>query len=311
MKYSFILIAFNEEHSIADCIKSVTRQDQLTDSYEIIVFNDGSTDRTEEIVNELAKKNSKIKLIGDGQNHGRGYGRLKGVEASNGQYVAMIDADILLPKTWLSDCLKSIKNYDIVGGIAVPDGDVAYIHRRFKLSANPVMGSTTITGNNGLYRSELFQKVNFNPTLREGEDVDFNHRANAAGFSAYCIPGLTVEHHESKSFLRSLQWLFISGIGATRQLFNFKEIRLPDIAFFGFTVIILLTLISIVALSITKAILILPLCYAILSSTLHLHGKFQLSKNPVQSLFACIVNSIFILSYYAGRIIGIFNRRIL
>ena len=172
MKYSFVVIAFNEQENIVACIESILALQELGKSFEILIMDDGSKDRTTELVKTLSETEGRIKLITDGRNHGRGYGRWRGVRSSTGEYVVMVDADVILPKDWLANCLKHIKDYDIVGGVAVPDGDVAYVYRRFQLQPKVVVGSTTITGNNGLYKRAVFAKLNFDKNLRDGEDVD-------------------------------------------------------------------------------------------------------------------------------------------
>ena len=58
--FSFIIPAHNEEDVIKDCIESIEKQPEK--NYEIVVTNDGSTDKTRKIVEELMEKNPKIKL---------------------------------------------------------------------------------------------------------------------------------------------------------------------------------------------------------------------------------------------------------
>lgn len=306
MKYSFVLIAFNEQNTIAACIASILAQQQLGGQYEILVVDDGSTDDTRAIVATLAKQNKHITLVSDGRNHGRGYGRYQGVRHASGDYVIMVDTDILLPEDWLATCLKHSDAYDVVGGIAVPDGDAAYVYRRFKLRPKTVMGSTTITGNNGLYRRAIFDKVNFDPQLREGEDVDFNHRSQAAGFSSFCVPGLTVEHQEHKSFLRSMQWLYQSGVGATRQLFRFKQVRLPDLAFAA-TALSLVAAIGLLTIVGNPFGFVVPLAGITGTAFMHLRSKFELPLGQIASVLGALgVNSILITCYFAGRLAGPF-----
>jgi len=306
MKYSFVLIAFNEQENIISCINSILAQDGLGDSYEIIVVDDGSRDHTSEHVLRMAAENPKIKLVSDGKNHGRGFGRFTGVNKSSGDFVIMVDADILLPDHWLQTCLENIEGHDVVGGIAVPDGDVAYIYRKFKLEPKTIMGSTTITGNNGMYKRKVFSKVTFDKNLREGEDVDFNHRASTEGFVEYCIPGLTVEHQESKSFVRSVQWLYQSGIGATRQLIRFREVRLPDLAFFA-TLLSTICAIILTILTSTGLWFLVPMLGLLGASFMHVRGKFSLGRDTAASnVGAILVDTLLIFSYYVGRLVGPF-----
>ncbi|HEX8182285.1 MAG TPA: glycosyltransferase family 2 protein [Candidatus Saccharimonadales bacterium] len=305
MKYSFVLIAYNEAENIINCIQSIEHLQELGNSYEIVVVDDGSQDQTASMVRAYAKKKRKVRLVSDGKNHGRGYGRYRGVEVSTGDYIVMVDADIIMPKAWLTSTLPYMKTHDVAGGIAVPDGDVAFIYRRFKLKPKTVMGSTTITGNNGIYKRRVFAEAQFDPKLREGEDVDFNHSLSKTQYSAICVPGLTVEHQEHKSFPKSMQWLYQSGIGATRQLIRYKEIRLPDIAF-GLT---FMTFIVAVTFTITAGrwiAFLIPLLGVLGASFLHLRGKFNFSlRTCVLSAGSLFTDAIFIICYYMGRVTGI------
>ncbi len=303
---SFIVIAYNEEKNIAYCIKSIEKQYKLEKNYEIIIVDDGSKDNTTKIINELKKKNHAIKIVTDGKNHGRGYSRYIGTKLVKGDYIAMIDADIILPAKWLFTCLKYIKHYDVVGGIALPYGDVAYIHQKFRLKLKKIKGSVIITGNNGLYNRAILKKVNFNKQLREGEDVDFNYHLISKGFTNFCIQQLIVKHQEHKSFIRSLNYFYESGIGATRQLINFKKIRMPDIAFIS---TLLFTIIALIASMKTNnnILFILPLVCLIVTSFMHLQSKFNLtSYNKIIILGASLANAILIICYYIGRIVGPF-----
>ncbi len=302
MTYSFVLIAYNEASNIIACIESILAQEELGESYEILVVDDGSRDETRVLVADFARTNSHIRLLGDGKNHGRGYGRYTGVNASTGAYIIMVDADILLPPHWLVRALEAVQTHDVVGGIAVPDGDVAYIYRRFRLRPKTVMGTTTITGNNGMYKRSVFQKLNFDKALREGEDVDFNNRAAALGIQEHTVPGLTVEHHEHKSFARSMAWLYQSGIGATRQLHRFHEIRLPDLAFAA-TVAALVVAIAVQLVTGQAWWYGVPLLGVVGASALHVRGKFELPIQRTPTLgVAILTNSVLIACYYLGRL---------
>jgi len=80
----------------------------------------------------------------------------------------MVDADIYLPPTWLATCLVYLEEYDALGGIAVPDGDVTFLYNKFRLVPIGAPATTTITGNNGLYRRRVFENAQFDePSRRE------------------------------------------------------------------------------------------------------------------------------------------------
>jgi len=270
---SFVVIAYNEENHIRRCLEAIAAQDGLG-AHEIIVVDDGSTDATAEIVREMRATNDSLRLV-DQPNRGRGAARAAGVEAAVGDLIAMVDADICLPHGWLATCLASIDGHDVVGGTAVPDGDVTFLYKTFRLTPLGAAATTMITGNNGLYRSQVFEHVRFDEQLRDGEDIDINHKLLDRGYSLICIPGLQVEHREDKSLLASVAWLYQSGRGATRQLFRYRLIRTPDIAFGGAVAVAATSWLS--RSRYPWLARLLPLSYLLVASERHLHGRFEAS----------------------------------
>lgn len=73
MKISIVVPVYNVELYLADCLESILLQD--FEDYEVICVNDGSTDRSLEILREYAEKNRKIKLINNAVNGGLSYSR--------------------------------------------------------------------------------------------------------------------------------------------------------------------------------------------------------------------------------------------
>lgn len=302
---SFVVIAFNEEQNILACLDAILTLRELA-AEEILVVDDGSTDDTPSLVDTYCRSHPTVRRITQA-NAGRGAARAAGVAATTGRLLAMVDADICLPEHWLIECLAAIEDHDVVGGTAVPDGDVAYLYRRFGLEALPAPSTTTITGNNGLYRREVFATVTFNPALRNGEDIDLNHQLAAKGWRSACIPGLLVVHREDKSFLASLHWLFESGVGASGQLARYRELRAPDVAFAGMCCT--LAAAAVVARSgRCRVALALPPAYLGASATRHMVAKFALRHTPgYVARFAAATGADMALlgAYYAGRAAGL------
>lgn len=304
-KVSFTIIAYNEEKNIANCINSILNQDGLK-NYEIVIVNDASKDKTAEIVKEFSKRNKRIRLIDLKENKGRGNARFVAINNAKGEYIASIDADIMLPKHWLEVCLSKMKKYDAVGGTAIPDGDVAYIYKTFKLIPKVVAHTVETTGSNSMFKSIIFKKVKPNFNLRGGYDCDLNIRLKKAGFKAKSIEGLIVRHEEDVNFKGSIRRMNLFGEGATNLLFKMKKVRIADLAFFGFLFVVL----SSILLSIFHNLLyglILFLSYLLIASTLHLYTKFRLNK-IWKFILAVFVNSFFLFIYYIGRIKGFFKK---
>src|SRR5580698_6948305 len=129
---SFVVIAFNEESNIENCLCSILAQTGAQ-VREVIVVDDASTDGTTDRVRQVGRDSPAVTLVRLPVNGGRGNARAVGVARAHGDFVAMVDADIVLPPNWLQECLGSIDGVGAVGGKAVPDGDVAYLYRTFGL----------------------------------------------------------------------------------------------------------------------------------------------------------------------------------
>lgn len=110
---SVIVPVYNAEKYLKKCLDSLNKQ--TLETIEIICINDGSTDKSLEILNDYAKKDSRIKVISK-ENGGAGSARNVGLENVNGKYVAFVDAD-----DWVdSDIFEKLynlsesKNTDII-----------------------------------------------------------------------------------------------------------------------------------------------------------------------------------------------------
>ncbi len=102
---SIVIPAFNEAGRIAESMQKIDayiRQSRLP--AEIIVVDDGSKDATSEIVRRLGIKG--LRLIRNGENHGKGYTVRQGVLAASGKYVLFTDADLSAPIDELSRLLE-------------------------------------------------------------------------------------------------------------------------------------------------------------------------------------------------------------
>ena len=303
---SFLVIAHNEEAVISDCISSITAQDGGA-TFEIVVVDDGSTDHTASLVMGIAANWPQITLVRHPKNMGRGAARSTGIAAVRADLVAMVDADILLPKHWLQQCCIAISEAgaDAVGGIAVPDGDVTYVQNKFALTPKVAPPTVFVSGSNGLYRRRVFEMVAVDPSLAEGEDVALNYAMAAVGLRCQTIRDLLVEHRESKGFLESLLWLYQSGKGATRQLARYRQVRAPDIALAGLVATIIASLIASGRGVDRRVAWALPCAYLIAVTGTHMVRKFEFRGSAVRFVLATATYAIFIGSYFAGRIVGI------
>jgi glycosyltransferase involved in cell wall biosynthesis len=305
-RVSFAVIAYNEQKNIGctlDAILALSGFD--ADAYEVIVVNDGSDDRTAEVVMECAQREPRIRLINLPRNCGRGYARRTSIAAAQGEFIAMVDADVILPPDWLVHAKAALNGHDAVSGTAVPDGDAAYVCRSCRLVPRVVGHTTAVTGSNALYRRRVFDVVDFNPSLREGEDVALNKAATRHGLSFATVPGLLVEHIEHKTFSDSLRWLFVTGRGATRQLLTYRQMRIPDLATGAFVAGVAVGIV--VALSVSPLSgAAIPVALHLAISTLHVRTRFEIPLTRWRRVSAAItITGALLLAYFAGRLAGL------
>lgn len=106
MKISIIIPAYNVEQYIQTCIESVLQQSYR--NIEVIIINDGSSDRTGEICNIYQKQDNRVKVIHK-DNSGVSDSRNVGLNLSTGDYVCFIDSDDWIEQDYLNDVSKVLK----------------------------------------------------------------------------------------------------------------------------------------------------------------------------------------------------------
>lgn len=92
MKLSIIIAAYNGDLYLDKCIESCITQDIHNSEYEVIIVNDGSTDRTKEIAESWASKHDNIVVV-NRENGGLTEARNTGLRAARGEYIWFMDGD--------------------------------------------------------------------------------------------------------------------------------------------------------------------------------------------------------------------------
>lgn len=168
---SVIIPVYGVEKYIAQCLESVINQTYK--NLEIIVINDGTKDRSADIANEYAAKDSRIKVY-DFKNGGLSVARNRGLEIATGEYISYLDSDDWLDTKMYETLLETaMKNEaDMVKcGIIETNGaaeekitfsDVKIINNeQHKAFENYFKGILWTLAWNGLYKRELAKKVKF------------------------------------------------------------------------------------------------------------------------------------------------------
>lgn len=109
---SVIVPVYNVESYLEECIDSIINQ--TLDTFELILVNDGSTDKSPDICNEYAKKDNRIKVIHK-ENEGASSARNTGLDIANGKYISFIDSDDIIERTMFEEAINNMNkdNSDI------------------------------------------------------------------------------------------------------------------------------------------------------------------------------------------------------
>ena len=117
MKISVIIPCFNEESSLPVLYKRLTENLKKTDrEYEILFVDDGSKDKTLSIIKDFAKADNSVRFISLSRNFGKESAMYAGFCNANGDYVAVMDADLQDPPELIPDMVRILDegNFDCV-----------------------------------------------------------------------------------------------------------------------------------------------------------------------------------------------------
>lgn len=201
-KISVIIPIYNAEKYLKECFCSVLNQTEK--DIEIICIDDGSTDKSKEIINEFKKKDGRIITLFQ-KNKGSGIARNEGIELSKGEYLAFLDADDYYPSSNTLETMykkASKKNAQICGGALIFD-----LNGKTSVDNNPKSSFKKDTFINyadyqwsyGYYRyifkSDLIKKnqIRF-PNLLRYQDPPFLMEAMLKARSFYAIIDKTYCH---------------------------------------------------------------------------------------------------------------------
>jgi GT2 family glycosyltransferase len=222
-RVSVVVCSYNGERTIRDCMEGLARLDYP--NFEVIVVNDGSTDRTARIASEYD-----VRLIST-HNRGLSAARNTGLEAADGEIVAYTDDDARPDPHWLYYLAHSFRKYGFaaVGGPNVaPAGDGLVADCVANAPGGPVhvllsdRVAEHIPGCNMSFRREVLQEVGgFDPVYRvAGDDVDLCWRVQERGGTLGFHPSALVWHHH-RNYVRTY-WRQQQGYGKAEALLEAK-----------------------------------------------------------------------------------------
>lgn len=175
VKVTIGLPIYNAEKYLKSAINSILNQSFK--NFELIITDDGSTDRSLEIIKSF--NDQSIKIISDGENKGLGFRLNEQINLAEGKYFARMDADdIMFPNRILEQInyLESNPEIDVVGGWAIVIDENNKIlglrkssvpHTFGKVLQNGIFIHPTVMG-----KTDWFNKNLYNPEFRGSQDYD-------------------------------------------------------------------------------------------------------------------------------------------
>lgn len=172
---SVIVIAYNEEKTILDCVSSLLHQETKY-PYELIVVNNNSTDNTQNILNKIG-----LTTISETK-QGHGHARQAGMMAAKGTYHITADADTIYNKHHVDNMVKTLinKNATAVFGrySFIPDGDKnRFVLAFYEMFRDIIFSLRAINrpelcvgGASFAYRAEIAKEHGWRTDIRRGED---------------------------------------------------------------------------------------------------------------------------------------------
>jgi glycosyltransferase involved in cell wall biosynthesis len=211
---SFVILTYNSEMYLQQCISSVLNQDY--DPFEVLVIDAGSTDGTNQIIGSFQKSAGTIRIF-TYPGSSIGVARQKGTEQSKGEFCAFIDSDCVLPShDWLSEMMRGFTGPEIAGTWtlgAFHKNDPSIM--KYSILSNPLRGRMPElvgqnnfepigTGHTVIRKKEIFDAGGFRD-LPAAEDIDLIWRIAEKGRLFRYIRGVEVYHYHVTSFYQLIR----------------------------------------------------------------------------------------------------------
>ena len=222
MYFSIIIPLFNRPNELDELLLSLCNQ--TNKQFEVVIAEDGSTLKSDKVVEKYKDKLSIIYF--EKPNSGPGLTRNKGAEKANYDWLIFFDSDCIIPENYIEN-VTSFLNTNSVDAYGGPDAALSsftpvqkainYSMTSFFTTGGIRGGSKTLdkfyprSFNLGVSR-KAFDTLNGYGKMRFGEDIDFSLRLLQAGFKTSLIPDAFVYHKRRANLRQFFKQVFNSGI---------------------------------------------------------------------------------------------------
>lgn len=213
---SVVLPVYNGEKHILKCIESLLSQSYPQERVEIIIVDNGSTDKTL----ELLERYSSVKIFFESK-RGSYAARNTGVLNAKGEVLAFIDSDCVADENWLNKAvenLKLVKKKGVIGGRVEFFEEQSTVWGFFDtatfLNQEKAIDSGSAVTANLIVPKETFLEIGFfDAELQSGGDVEWTKRAKSSKYNIYYCSDVTVFHPVRSSYKAISKKCFRVGYG--------------------------------------------------------------------------------------------------
>lgn len=190
---------YNEEENVLITLEQVKKVLKNYDSYQILAVDDGSYDRTRELLEEYAEDNPELTVLTHPFNMGMGRALRTGFEKAEGDVIITLDADLSYEPKYINNLIHQLRenHLDIVIGSQYMAGgqteDIPFIRLFVSKMANKIVGYalnkniSTVTGILRAYRKEVIDSIEIESNGTE-INPEILSKAIAIGFKVKEIP---------------------------------------------------------------------------------------------------------------------------
>ena len=237
---SIVILTFNQLKYTKECVESIRAN--TPEAHEIIFVDNGSKDGTTKWLKQLCKENDNYRLIENKKNLGFAAGCNQGIKGSEGEYILLLNNDVVVTRDWLSGMIECIRSSDEIGIVGPMTNSISGPQKVEEVGYDAVdrlndyadsfrleqrhrwIPARRVVGFCMLFRRELVGRIGFlDEDFGSGnfEDDDYCLRAALEGYRNLIAGDVFIHHYGSASF-KGNRINYASAMAANRKIFTKK-----------------------------------------------------------------------------------------